>query len=247
MSFIQDIAKKQLLIWFPEEEILENYRPHWLCGLEIDFYFPRLKLAIEIQGLQHYVQIPKFHKDNEEYEQQLIRDYFKQVILKREGIALIIAPQKQNFLLLLGRALTRESKNKRFRMKERSGRRVIQKEYEKYWFKNRDKFMGSVKNTQIYEAKFSSSRDKQLFNEFLKKDYSLAFAFCKAYMRREPRKKACGAENIQSHYGVIDVAPNQKSNHKKYLQYCLYVLRYPNICRKAFRKYAKLALEENKS
>ncbi len=39
---------------FPGEEILRHHHPDWLGGLEIDVYLPRLDLAFEYQGQQHF-------------------------------------------------------------------------------------------------------------------------------------------------------------------------------------------------
>lgn len=38
-----------------------NHRPVWLNGLELDIYYPDLKLALEFQGDQHFVQISAFN------------------------------------------------------------------------------------------------------------------------------------------------------------------------------------------
>ncbi len=66
---------------------LMNWKPY---GLEIDIYFPKLKLAFEYMGRQHYKRINYFHKTKEEFEYQQYRDRCKKKICKMLGITLII-------------------------------------------------------------------------------------------------------------------------------------------------------------
>ena len=42
---------------YPELKVERAIRPKWLDGLEIDIYVPKLQLAIEYQGRQHYEPI----------------------------------------------------------------------------------------------------------------------------------------------------------------------------------------------
>lgn len=39
---------------FKDEKILRHHRPDWLDGLELDIYIPRLNIAFEYQGQQHF-------------------------------------------------------------------------------------------------------------------------------------------------------------------------------------------------
>lgn len=48
---------RQLLVALLRIEPIENYRPTWLHGLELDLYWPALGLAAEFQGDQHYVPV----------------------------------------------------------------------------------------------------------------------------------------------------------------------------------------------
>lgn len=54
MSYGQQLLREYLLALYPHK-MVENYRPEWLHGLEIDFWFPDYNIAIEFQGGQHYV------------------------------------------------------------------------------------------------------------------------------------------------------------------------------------------------
>ena len=61
-------------------------------ALELDCYNPKLKLAAEYNGEQHYKYIPFFHKNKEAFLNQKYRDDMKYRICKERGIDLIIIP-----------------------------------------------------------------------------------------------------------------------------------------------------------
>ena len=73
-------------------------RPDWLNNevtghnLEIDLWNEELKLAIEVQGQQHYKYIPFFHKNYETFLCQRYRDVIKKLLLERRQIKLIEIP-----------------------------------------------------------------------------------------------------------------------------------------------------------
>jgi hypothetical protein len=71
----------------------ENHRPEWLLDetgrrLELDFYIPELKIAVEVQGAQHYVFVPRFHKNFDDFKDQQKRDELKRIACERLGITL---------------------------------------------------------------------------------------------------------------------------------------------------------------
>lgn len=73
-------------------------RPKWLLNpltgksLELDGYNPKLKIAFEYNGIQHYQFVPRFHKSPDCLTLQTMRDIFKRVTCKRYGIVLITIP-----------------------------------------------------------------------------------------------------------------------------------------------------------
>ncbi len=63
----------------------ENYRPDWLHGLELDFFFPKLRLGVEFQGDQHFVPTKAFGSQF----QQRKRDKQKFILCKVNGVKLL--------------------------------------------------------------------------------------------------------------------------------------------------------------
>lgn len=78
---------------FYRHEIKENNRPIWCLGekgerLELDFMIESLKVAIEVQGAQHYVYTPYFHKSPYEFSEQVRRDRDKKQRCEEYGFIL---------------------------------------------------------------------------------------------------------------------------------------------------------------
>jgi len=90
---IKNIVNK---LFYPHEFI--SIRPDWLKNpltgknLEIDLYNNDFKLAIEIQGQQHYKKNDKFHLTEEQFENQKKRDIIKKELIKKNNIKLIEIP-----------------------------------------------------------------------------------------------------------------------------------------------------------
>ena len=85
MSYSENLCKKSLeLIFDKGTEIVKNFRPDWLknpdtgCNLEIDFFIPHIKIAIEIQGPHHYDDVVQIKKDK-----------LKRTLLEKHGVKLI--------------------------------------------------------------------------------------------------------------------------------------------------------------
>lgn len=68
-----------------DQEFVEDYRPDWMQGLELDFYFFGIRVAFEFQGDQHYV--PAFGEQPWRNQQQ--RDEEKKALCKRLGVHLV--------------------------------------------------------------------------------------------------------------------------------------------------------------
>ncbi len=77
----------------------KNIRPDWLINpetgkkLELDCYCEELKIAVEVQGVQHIKPvIGYFHKNIEDFEAQQARDLIKVEECVKRGIHLITIP-----------------------------------------------------------------------------------------------------------------------------------------------------------
>lgn len=61
-------------------------------NLELDLYNSNLKLAVEINGDQHYKFIPFFHRNKDAFTKQRYRDEMKKWKCEQAGITLIDVP-----------------------------------------------------------------------------------------------------------------------------------------------------------
>lgn len=105
-SKLQEYTTKKIYYLFPHCSIKENYRPEWLHShdtgrLELDIFIEDLKIAIEIQGQQHYTFTPYFHKSYNDYQDQLYRDKVKKTVCNIEGIKLFEVGSKIDVDLLV--------------------------------------------------------------------------------------------------------------------------------------------------
>ena|SRR3990167_1627768 len=84
-----ELTAKQILDkYFGSFRKLDNQRPSWLEGMEIDRYYPDLGVAIEFQGDQHSRIVPGMHKGPEDFQRQIHLDTKKRQILESRGIRL---------------------------------------------------------------------------------------------------------------------------------------------------------------
>ncbi len=81
-------AKEILDKYFGNIRHLDNYKPEWTEGLELDRFYPSLGIAIEFQGDQHSRIVPGMHKGPEDFQRQIDMDTQKRHACKRQGIKL---------------------------------------------------------------------------------------------------------------------------------------------------------------
>lgn len=90
--------------------IQENTRPDWLITsrgerLELDFYIKELQVAIEVQGAQHYIYVPHFHKTHDNFCRRLKWDSFKREQCSKQGVQLIEIDNEQDAIMIVERFL----------------------------------------------------------------------------------------------------------------------------------------------
>src|SRR5437763_1115631 len=71
-----------------EEPIIE-YRPPFLNGLELDAFFQKCQIALEVQGAQHRFHSTSWYKDVKKLEDIVNRDWQKRCICQDNGIFLL--------------------------------------------------------------------------------------------------------------------------------------------------------------
>lgn len=109
-SALQKFASSQLFMYLSHLDIKENTRPDWLITnlgerLELDFYIESLRLAIEVQGQQHYIYSSLFHKSYDEFLALQRRDRTKKELCLYLGIKLVEVSTKDEVLELISSLL----------------------------------------------------------------------------------------------------------------------------------------------
>lgn len=74
---------------FLNEPYLDNVKPPWLKGLELDRYYPNLKIAFEYQGFQHSYFVPNFHRNLTDLKVQKKRDKEKRKTCRQQQVILV--------------------------------------------------------------------------------------------------------------------------------------------------------------
>jgi hypothetical protein len=73
---------------FPDEQVLREASPAWLERMRFDIFLPRLALAIEYQGQQHFQPVSAFG-GADGYARLLKRDEKKRQLCKEHGVNLV--------------------------------------------------------------------------------------------------------------------------------------------------------------
>jgi hypothetical protein len=91
-AYCRHIAK--IVFGKPFNKIRPDYLRNNVTGhnLELDLFNEELMLGIEVQGKQHYVYTPFFHKNYEHFLTQKYRDELKRMMCKNNNIKLIEIP-----------------------------------------------------------------------------------------------------------------------------------------------------------
>ena len=71
------------------EEPIIKYRPPFLNGLELDAFFQKYRIGLEVQGAQHRLHSTSWYKDVKKLEDIVNRDRRKRCICQDNGISLL--------------------------------------------------------------------------------------------------------------------------------------------------------------
>jgi hypothetical protein len=163
MSLFQQLIGEELRFWFKDALILENYRPDWLGGMELDFYLPDFKLAIEVQGNQHYLWCPAMQQDVDDFKAQRRRDSYKRKLARQQGITIIC----QKSFVGLQNKLRHCVKDKAFpnvppelRKRMDAYRRLVHKKRNTEWPAFKVKGNGDVIPTNRVAAQYAKAQAK---------------------------------------------------------------------------------------
>lgn len=117
---------KTYLSGFLKEEIIEDYRPEWLFGMEIDLLIPTLNLAIEFNGDQH-----QYHTEFGSPASQKRRDKMKKMIILDRGMKFLTMEAIDLEARMVKKAL-RKAVDVEFKWKSCRSRASLDKESAKY-------------------------------------------------------------------------------------------------------------------
>lgn len=150
-SRTETLARNLFYHYQPRLRQIHGLRPSWLQNpetgrnLEIDIYFPDIKVGIEIQGAQHGRPIVGMQRDFAAFERQQRHDMLKLELCKQQGVVLYqltsfdlsqprFAPWYMQFCLRHGLKHDRylDAPTKLFAEAERLSRiRVVKRRYRK--------------------------------------------------------------------------------------------------------------------
>ena len=91
-SEFQAKVKTVLRELYKNYDILEDFPIPNSGNLSLDFFVPMLKLAIEVDGIQHTKFVPMFHRSRQDFVTQTKNDGRKQEWCEMNGIRLIRVP-----------------------------------------------------------------------------------------------------------------------------------------------------------
>lgn len=90
-------ARDLLRELYPFDSVLEEvHLPGCEGGLYLDFFLPLRRLAVEVQGEQHYRFSPHFHGDRKGYLEAQRRDQNKREWCQKNNVRLVELPYHEN-------------------------------------------------------------------------------------------------------------------------------------------------------
>lgn len=172
MSYSENLCEKALkLILTDGIHVFRNYRPDWLKNpetgrnLEIDFYIPKLQIAIEIQGEHHY--------DN---PKQIDRDLIKKKILESFNVYLMAISITQISPARLYKSIKKHCfmNDKTLYLKNFNRDWNDLLEYKEYKISMNNQYKGSkcLKSPEFHSIKEEKNNQYQeMFDKIIKKEF----------------------------------------------------------------------------
>lgn len=173
--------------------ILEDYRPDWLFGLEIDLFIPSVGLAFEFNGDQHYWQTsfgsPDFQKK---------RDKNKKRIILSRGLKFIIVEaidlEGHAIRRLIRKALGRELSDKltkfnKLNIECQKYRKLLLEKYGSPTCKKRST-KARAKSVKAFKSKYVDAATPTPSGEELRKENSKAMVVVTEKMLLDARSDA---------------------------------------------------------
>ncbi len=156
----------------------ENAYPLWLRELsghrlELDFYIPTFKLAIEVQGEQHCSYREFFHGKIEGFHRQLFRDEKKRLACKTQGVQLIEIWDSTDVERLKAVLVAATCKRREFRLRQTPERAARYKKRRPYYIHTKDGPI-RVSRTQLEAAvKYCKADRLDWYNARLRDEYEI--------------------------------------------------------------------------
>ena len=87
-------GERAIRTWLENQKInfSDQHRFYDLKSYPYDFYLPEYNLVIEYNGIQHYEATDFFHRENGDFEGQLMRDHIKKDYAEKNGYDLLVIP-----------------------------------------------------------------------------------------------------------------------------------------------------------
>lgn len=85
-----EVILDQLNIMYEKEKTFDGLK--YKGKLRFDYYLPLYNLCIEFNGAQHYEYVEYFHKDEDDFNEQKLKDYIKSEYCRAHAINLIELP-----------------------------------------------------------------------------------------------------------------------------------------------------------
>ena len=89
-SYGETLMKEVLDFLFEGALYQDNVRPTWLNGLELDCYYPDLKIGFEYQGFQYSYFVPDYHRSLADLKRQQEHDKRKKKLCREQKVILVV-------------------------------------------------------------------------------------------------------------------------------------------------------------